>query len=62
MDMPTIISVTRNAEQTLTSLQLAIDPGLDGFHRSHAAAQLHGNRDGVHDVGHGGGVIGIDGK
>jgi 3-hydroxymyristoyl/3-hydroxydecanoyl-(acyl carrier protein) dehydratase len=31
MDMPTIISVTNNAEQTLASLQLAIHPGLNGF-------------------------------
>jgi 3-hydroxymyristoyl/3-hydroxydecanoyl-(acyl carrier protein) dehydratase len=31
MDMPTIISVTKNAEQAMTSLQLAIHPGLDGF-------------------------------
>src|SRR5215203_1085027 len=31
MDMPTIISVTRNEEQTLASLQLAIHPELDGF-------------------------------
>jgi 3-hydroxymyristoyl/3-hydroxydecanoyl-(acyl carrier protein) dehydratase len=31
MDMPTIISVTQNAELTTTSLQLGIHPGLDGF-------------------------------
>jgi 3-hydroxymyristoyl/3-hydroxydecanoyl-(acyl carrier protein) dehydratase len=31
MDMPAIISVTQNAEQTLASLQLAIHPDLDGF-------------------------------
>ena len=31
MDMPAIVSVTQNAEQTRASLQLAIHPGLNGF-------------------------------
>ncbi|MES2626110.1 MAG: hypothetical protein V4628_12580 [Pseudomonadota bacterium] len=31
MDLPPIISVMRSAEQNLTSLQLSIHAGLDGF-------------------------------
>jgi 3-hydroxyacyl-[acyl-carrier-protein] dehydratase len=31
MDMPTVISVTRNPDQSVASLQLAIHPDLNGF-------------------------------
>lgn len=31
MDMPTVISVTRNADQSAASLHLSIDSGLNGF-------------------------------
>lgn len=40
MDMPTVISATSDADKLVASLQLAIDPDLDGFDGHFDAAPI----------------------